>query len=225
VLDGQQCIRACDMGRQTVVCVDAAGRIRERSRGTPERSLVVPNHPVFDPQGNLYVSDSGDYWNPQGTGCIFVVRPDDTTQLFHAGPFAFANGLALDPTGQWLYVAQTTAHNIVRVPLNRPNGAVTVAYILPPDVFPDGLAFSADNQLLIGCYKPDAVWIGHPNGTAEPLLEDPTGELLNRPTNIALHDGRLVVSNLGGLQLTAVATNLATGPIHYPTVRTLDPHR
>jgi len=134
-LDGEERVHACDMGRKAVVCVDAAGRVRERSRGIPQRRLVVPNHPVFDPQGNLYFSDSGDYWNPQGTGCIFVVRPDDTTELFHGGPFAFANGLVIDPTGRWLYLAQTTAHNIVRVPVDRPNGEVTVAYSLPAHVF------------------------------------------------------------------------------------------
>jgi len=82
------------------------------------------------------------------------------------------------------------------------------------------LAFTADGQLLIACYKPDEVWIGHADGIAEVLLEDPTGELLNRPTNIALHGGLLVVANLGGWQLAAVASDLAAGPIHYPMLPT-----
>ena len=215
-LDAGGGLHACDASRRAVLHIGPDGAVTERSRGTPGRPLTSPNFPVFDAAGNLYVSDSGDYWDARGTGAIFVVRPDNTTELFHAGPFRFANGLAIDPAGAWLHVAQSTAGNVVRLPLGHPNGPVEITHMLPPHSVPDGLAFAADGRLVISCYRPDIVYLGSPGGLVEVLIEDHTAELLNRPANAALHGGFLYLSNLGGWHLSAVATDLRPAPLHRP---------
>ena len=215
-LDGQGRIHACDCARRTVWLVERDGTATPQSTGAPERFFTVPNYPIFDCEGNLYVSDSGDYWHPTGDGAILKISPQNETSLFHRGPFAFANGLAIDPTGEWLYVVQSTAPNVVRVPLSKPHGSIEVTHRLPEGTVPDGIAATADGRVVIGCYKPDGLFVGFPNGRVELLCEDPTGELLSRPTNVALANGRLYVANLGGWHLTSMATDMAAAEIFRP---------
>jgi sugar lactone lactonase YvrE len=180
----------------------------------------MPNHGAFDADGNFFLSNSGDYWNPKGTGWIACIDAAGNTRRFHDGPFRFANGVAIDPTGEWLYVAQTTAANIVRIPLSVKNGPIETAYELPPGTIPDGIVFTSSGELLIACYKPDAVMIGGKNGRVDIVCEDPTGELLCRPTNVALRGGELFISNLGGWHLTVLDTTFEPLPLHYPMLDT-----
>lgn len=210
-LDGHGRVHACDMARKAVVRIDPDGKLHERAGG-----FDVPNYPVFDAAGNLFVSDSGEYWNESGTGKVYVVRPDNRRELFHAGPLRFANGLAIDPTGRWLYVVQSTAWNVVRVPLERPNGPIEVAFQLPKNRVADGLAFADDGRLVISCYRPDEVYVGHPDGRVELLIEDQTHELLISPTNVALHGGRLYMANLGGWSVSYIETDMRPAPPHRP---------
>jgi len=215
-LDGNGRIHACDMKLKALMCIAPDGSVTERSSGAPRRAMVLPNYPVFDQYGNLYVSDSGDYYHERGTGCIFIIRPDGTTEVFHSGPFRFSNGLAIDPTERWLYVVQSTAANVVRIPLFRHNGPIEVTHQLPPQTVPDGIAFASDGQLVIACYKPDAVYLGDTKGGVEILIEDPTAELLNRPANVALRGGKLYISNLGAWHISAIDTELQPSSIFYP---------
>ena len=217
-LDGDGSLHACDIKRRAVLRITPDGTVTERSHGVPDWPMEVPNFPVFDAQGCLYVSDSGEYWHDRGTGRLYVIRPDDATEVFHAGPFRFANGLAIDPGGEWLYVAQSTAANVARIPLARPDGPIEVTHTLPQHSVPDGLAFAADGRLVISCYRPDVVYLGHPDGRVEVLVEDLTGELLNRPANTALHGGRLYLSNLGGWHLSVLDTDLHAAPLHRPSL-------
>jgi gluconolactonase len=215
-LDGQGRLHVCNVGRSRVVRVDPDGSSVVRSTGTAARPMEKPNYAVFDARGNLYVSDTGDYWSETGTGVIYVIRPDDTTEVFHHGPFRAANGLAIHPSGEWLYIAQSSAWNVVRVPLSEPDGAIAVTNALPAHTVPDGLAFTAQGRLVIACYRPDIVCLGYPDGRLQVLVEDLTGELLLRPTNVALHDGKMYLANLGGRCISVLDTDLEPGPLHRP---------
>ncbi|MGI9428191.1 MAG: SMP-30/gluconolactonase/LRE family protein [Bythopirellula sp.] len=218
-VDGQGSIHCCDCGQAAVYRVDSDGAVHQRSVGAQDRPFRVPNYGVFDPEGNLFVSDSGDYWHRPGTGYLLKIAPNDSTSVFHRGPFLFANGLAIDPSGQWLYVVQSTAPNVVRVPLDQPDGPLEVTHTLPSGTVPDGLAFAADGRLVIACYKPDAVFVGATDGSIELLCDDPTGELLSRPTNVAIGQGVLYLANIGGWHLTVIETDLTPAPLYYPHVR------
>lgn len=212
-LDGHGRIHACDMARKAVLRIDPDGKVIERAGG-----FEVPNYPAFDAAGNLYVSDSGEYWNETGTAKVYVIRPDNRRELFHAGPFRFANGLAIDPAGRWLYVVQSSAWNVVRVPLTKPNGPIEVVLQLPNHRVADGLAFAEDGRLVISCYRPDEVYVGHPDGRVELLIEDLTHELLISPTNVALHGGRLYMANLGGWSVSWIETDMKPARMHRPLI-------
>jgi sugar lactone lactonase YvrE len=216
--DGHGTIHACDCAQSAVYTIRAAGEVALRSRGAADRPFEMPNHGVFDAVGNFFLSDSGAYWDPRGTGWIARIDAAGNTSRFHDGPFRFANGVAIDPTGEWLYVAQSTAENVVRTPLAAPNGPMEVAFELPPGTIPDGIAFATSGELLIACYKPDAVMLGIHGGRVEVLCDDPTGELLCRPTNVALRGGKLFVANLGGWHVTVLDTPLTPLPLHYPVL-------
>lgn len=218
-VDGEGAIHACDMQNKALYRITPDGGVHRRSTGVPGRAFEVPNHGVFDEAGNFYMSDSGDYWQQEtGTGFVALVDRQDGTTVFHEGPFMFANGLAIHPSGEWLYIAQSTAANIVRIPLDEPNGPIEITHLLPNGTVPDGIAFAVDARLVIACYKPDAILLGLTDGTVETLCEDPTGELLCRPTNVAIGDGKLYISNVGGWHLTEIETNLQAAPIHRPVL-------
>lgn len=219
-VDGNNAVHVCDLGTSTIYRITSDGQVRPRCTGLGDEPLQTPNYPVFDAEGNLYVSESGDYWNKPGTGRILRITPDDQTELFHAGPFSFANGLAIDPTGQWLYIVQSTAANVVRTNLSARGSPIEEVVQLPTGTVPDGLAFAADGRLLIACYKPDGIYLASPEGGVELYAHDPTGELLSRPTNIALAEGMLYVANLGGWHLTAIESDLPPAPLHYPMLGT-----
>ena len=175
----------------------------------------MPNHGAFDVAGRLLSLQFGDYWNPTGTGWIAHIDAAGITSRFHDGPFRFANGWPSIPRANGC-MSQSTAANIVRIPLAAANGPIETVYELPAGTIPDGIVFTASGDLLIACYKPDAVLLGRRDGKVEVVCDDPTGELLCRPTNIALRGGELFIANLGGWHITVLDTSLESLPLNYP---------
>ena len=68
----------------------------------------------------------------------------------------------------------------------------------------------------MSCYRPDKCFIGNADGTTEEFVNDVTGELLNVPTNCALHDGKVYFSNLGGWHISVMDTDMQPAPIYRP---------
>jgi gluconolactonase len=217
-IDGGGNLHCCDAERKAVVVCSPDGAIGERSRGTAEHPMRLPNYGVFDRSGNFYVSDSGTYFG-EPDGRVYVIDANGRTRIFHHGPFAFANGLAIDPDGCWLYVVQSTSPSICRVSLSESDSRIEQTHQLPKHTVPDGIAFAADGTLVITCYRPDVIYLGRPNGSVELFIEDLTGELLNRPTNVALAEGKMYVANLGGWHVSEISTDLKPAPLHRPKVR------
>jgi gluconolactonase len=168
--DGDGAIIACDCAHNALYRIAPDGAVKQWCDQVGSRALVNPNHGVFTPDGRFLFSNSGDYWSPEGDGFIGYVDPDGSTGVFHAGPFRFPNGVAIDPDGHSLYIAQSTAANVARIPLGKPDGPIEIAYTLPAGTVPDGICTTADSRLVIGCYKPDAVFVGHPDGSTETIL-------------------------------------------------------
>ena len=60
-LDGSGNIYACDTKKHAVMRIDQRGNVAVYSHGAADRKMTAPNFSVFDRNGNLYVSDSGDW--------------------------------------------------------------------------------------------------------------------------------------------------------------------
>src|SRR5262249_33672254 len=175
----------CDVAHAAVVRLDGrTGALDRFADGVPGHRLVTPNFPAFDADGRLYVTDSGSA-DAAGPG-ILRFEPDGSGELWHPGPFHFANGLAFDAGCTTLYVAETW-RNAVRAiegsPDGRPGDERALAVL--PGVLPDGLAVAADGTVYIGCYEPSQIMRVRPGGEPEIVIADPTAHILCHPTNIA----------------------------------------
>jgi gluconolactonase len=217
-LDGADNIYVCDMGRRAVLRIDqATGAIDDLTTGRAEVSVRVPNFPVFSAGGSLFFSDSGDW--PAADGVLFVRTPTGEVLVASEEPSNFPNGLAIDPSGQYLYVVESSAPRISRHRLlgdDRIGTRETVVEL--PDLVPDGLAFTADGALLISCYRPDSIFLWDGDALAL-LVHDWTGLLLSAPTNLAFFgDGldRLAGANLAGHTLIEIGADLVGSRLNYP---------
>jgi gluconolactonase len=217
-IDGAGRIYWCDQVLHAVMRFDpATGEAASWSRGAPDVPFRVPNSLVFDDAGRLYVSESGSW--PDHDGAMFVIEPDGRTRVVSTECRDFANGVAIDPAGAYLYVAETSGPSLARFASGADGslGPRELVTLLERTV-PDGLAFAADGRLLISCFRPDAVlvWDG---ATVSTLVDDWTGLTLSAPTNIAFFgDGlaRLAAANIAFLHIAEIVTDVRGAPLRYP---------
>jgi gluconolactonase len=117
-------------------------------------------------------------------------------------------------------VIESHGRCVTRIPIaddGSPGAPAPVVQL--PGSQPDGLALAADGTMIVGCYRPDRIYLIPPNGTPEILAEDPDGVVLNQPTNVAfIGDGldRLAVASLGGWSLMAAGVGVVGLPLRAP---------
>jgi sugar lactone lactonase YvrE len=192
---------ACDLKHAAIFRWGAASKRMDRFAAS---GIRVPNYPVIDEKnGWLYVSDSVGEDNRSG-----VFRYDLKTGeggLWCRDPMSFANGMAMAPDGQGLYVVESDAACISYVPILE-DGSAGPKQVVIEDVsnVPDGLAFAPDGSLFISCYEPSRIYRWRKDRGLETLIEDPTATTIAHPTNIAFKDDKLYTANLGRWHITAI---------------------
>lgn len=195
----------CDLKHAAVFRYDPAdGSLREFATGDGARRLRIPNVPVVDPRRNcLYVSDSHDF-HASGPGVWRFDLETGAGGLWYDRPLRFANGMALAADRASLYVAETFARRVVRIPIG-PDGAAgdAVPFVEGLGGLPDGLALDVDGRLYICCYEPSRVYRADPDGSVALLIDDPEAHMLCHPTNGAFRGTTLFTSNLGRWHITA----------------------
>ena len=198
----------CDLKHATVFRLEvASGRVERFSDGAPDRPFRIPNFPAFDAEGRLYVSDSHEFGKP-GPG-VFRIDPDGRGELWYDRDVTFANGLAVAPDGSALYVAETFASRVFRVPIREDGTAgdrEEVAHV--PGSLPDGLAFDVEGNLYVGCYEPSHVLRVDASGAVDVLWHDVTAHTLAHPTNIAFRGTTMFTANLGRWHLTRIEVGI-----------------
>ena len=206
-IDGSGTVYVCDIGNSCVQQIAADGRIRRYGD-----AIGYPNYPVFDGEGRLWVSDSGD-WGSAG-GAVVRIDPDGATEGVING-LRFANGLAI--VDDWIYVVESTVPGVVRVPLagGTPEPIATFERVVP-----DGLAFDADGGLWIGCWQPNRVYRLAPDGNLNVVVDDWSGVYAPTPTNLAFAGPKLdvlVLASLGTRAVAAIDAGVRGAPLFYPT--------
>jgi len=219
-LDADHNVYACDSVAKAVKKIAPGGGVSSYSQGSPDRPMQVPNYPVFDSAGNLYVSDSGE-WN-EHNGCIYRVRPGGATEIFTSEVKSFPNGMALHPSGSHLYAVVSQAFSVIRIAIEQDGkaGAIENVVECPHNVL-DGLAFDEQENLYIACYSPDVIYRVTPEGALSVLAADWLRVTFASPTNLAFGGPErktMVVASLARWHLTRGEMAVAGATLNYPSL-------
>jgi sugar lactone lactonase YvrE len=197
---GGEWLAICDLNNHCLWKLDIKSKkLVKFSDGAEYHKFNIPNYPVFDNSGNLYVTESGAF--REVTGKVLKYKPDGSGMIWHDGPFNFANGLALDSDQSSLYVVSSWFPGVEKIKINSDGSAGnrSVCCTLPETV-PDGIAFDDGGRLLVSCYAPNRIFKVDKDETVSVLYDDWEAHTLSNPTNIAFggkNFDQLFVSNLG----------------------------
>ena len=197
----------CDLKHKCLWRLDLYTRkLQQFATGADGENFNIPNYPVFDKQGNIYVSESGEFRKINGK--VFKFNPAGEGHIWHNGPFNFANGLGLSADEKHLYIVCTWLPGVERVPINDDGTAgKREVYVTLPQTCPDGLAFDAAGNLYISCYAPNRIYKVNKRQEVSLLIDDWEGHTLANPTNIAFGGegfSQLFASGLGRWQITKI---------------------
>lgn len=190
----------------TIVSLDLDGD--DRRTVIPRTAGHLPNDLVFDDRGGFYFTDShGTTGDPRGG--VYYVQPDSrevTPVLEHLN---IANGLALAPDGQRLWVGEFASNRLHRLDLAdathiAPFGALVPYYFT--GAAPDSMRVDAQGHLYVALYGQGRVLVFSRAGL-------PIGQILlpGRERGRFLHVTSLALEP-GTKSLYIVATDGARAP-------------
>lgn len=205
--DGTRALFICDHRHSAVFRLDLATHHLKRFT---KSGVKIPNFPLVDHARNrLLVSDSYASGTP-GPGIWAYDLATGEGGLWFEQPLDFANGLAIRAGEDALYVCETFAPCITRIPIQEDGSAgepTIFAGGLPG--LPDGIAFDHTGNLIVGCYEPSRLLRISPDGSRiDVLIEDITAHTLCHPTNVAFDGGALYTANLGRWHITKIAMDI-----------------
>lgn len=186
-----------------IVRVEPTGGFSVFASQAGSHKLICPNYGVFDAAGNYYVTDSGNWQKRNGRVIRFTADGRGQTV---AGPFGYANGLALSADQQFLFMVESDSDSVFRFPI-QDDGSLGVHEVYATECgrFPDGLALDAAGNLYVCCYASDEIWRISPQRQKSLFAWDRWAIRLGSPTNLAFGGPAfddLYVANLARTTIT-----------------------
>jgi gluconolactonase len=216
---------ACDDRGPCVHRITPQGAVSVYCNGNAEQRMRVPNYPVFDDAGNLYVSDSGD-WGKKN-GWIWKIAPNGPgggkqAEIWDRSASGFTNGMCLSADGKALYVVESSPPLISRIEI-RPDGSAGKREVVVelPRTVPDGVAFDVNGDLYISLYNPNIIYRYTTKGELITLYDDWEQLMLVAPTNIAFGGAdmkTLIIASLCGWSVHTAPMGVAGLKLRYPKI-------
>jgi gluconolactonase len=197
----------CDLRLQCVFKLDLHGlTLSELTRGGDAEPFSIPNMLAFTRDGRLFVTDSGGFRKVSGK--IYCFDENGAGGVWHRGPFNFANGIAIGPKRDAVFVCCTWLSGVERVEI-QPDGSAgkRSVYAKIPKALPDGLCFDARGNLYVTCYTPARIFKVSPQRKVSVLIDDWEAHTLAFPTNVAFGGkdfDALYAANLGRWHITKI---------------------
>jgi gluconolactonase len=205
----------CNAGLASIVRVRKDGTSRLFADSAGNHKLRQPNYGVFDSEGNLYVSDSGEW--EKTSGCVVRYDARGRGEIFLEGPEPFPNGMALSADERFLFIARSRTDDILQVEIRSDGSAGDRAiYASGVERVPDGLAFDAAGSLYVSCYASDNIYRISAGRNLTLLTYDRDGTTIARPTNIAFGGADrdyLYVANLGRWHINRAKIGVSGQPL------------
>ena len=226
----------CDLGKQAMFRMTQSGQVSFIADHVGDVKLALPNFACYDAEGNLYVSNTStrdlstvlpELSYPEPNGALVRIRPDGSGDVVAKGIYA-ANGVAIDPKEEAVYVLESSRNDCIRIAM-KSDGTFG-----QPEIFsegfpalPDGMAFDVDGNMYItlplhasegNLTLANKIIVVKPNGEWSLLVDDPDGNTLAAPTNCAfggpgLQD--LYFANLEGDHFSRVHTSFHGHPLYH----------
>ena len=209
-------LAACDLRKQCVWRLDLkSAKLSELSGGPRGATFSIPNHLVFMNDQSLLVTDSGAFRKIDGR--IIHIDGGGRAEVWHPGPFNFANGITLSPAGDAVFVVCTWIPGVERIEL-RPDGSAgkRSVYARFSKALPDGLTFDARGNLYVSCYAPARIYKVTPQRKVSVLIDDWEAHTLSNPTNIAFGGEKfdqLFAANLARWHITRIDLKVRGAPL------------
>jgi len=226
----------CDLRHKAVMRLSPDGEVSMLADRVGDFPISIPNFASYDAEGNLYVSNSSsqpgrkvfeEFTHPQPNGAVVRIRPNGRTDMVATGIY-FANGTAIDPNEDAVYVLESSRNDCVRIQIKKDGtfGKPEI-YAQRFPALPDGMAFDVDRNLYItlpgvpenGRNEPRNTIIRvEPSGNWSILIDDPESTKLSFPTNCAfggpdMQD--LFFANLEGDHFCRVRTSFRGHPLYH----------
>jgi len=175
------------------------------------KTLTSSNYPIIDSAGNIWCANSthAPTWpealDGRSDGFLFVLRSDGTSQIVAEG-LCFPNGLAMSTDEKFLYCAQTSAGDVLRFPILTgallgkgerygPKLGIVARRKLNPNIhlpaiiqsrlgYTDGVGLDAEGNLWVCLPAANKVVAITPEGRKITVIHDPSGAVVNHPTNV-----------------------------------------
>ena len=211
---------ACNDRSGCVHRITPDGKVTVYANGNDEQKMRVPNYPVFDDSGNLYVSDSGTWGGRDGF--VWKVAPGGKAEIWDRQANGFTNGMCLSADGRFLYVVESCPPLISRIAIRSDGsaGERKVVVELPRQV-PDGIAFDMNGDLYISLYNPNIIYRLTAAGKLIKLYDDWEQLMLVAPTNIAFGGSdmkTLIIASLCGWSVHTAPMAIPGQPVRYPAL-------
>jgi sugar lactone lactonase YvrE len=179
------------------------------------------NFPLLDDKGRLYVTVSTRL-KPRSLGyrttCDdgFIVLHDERGSRIVADGLGYTNEIAIDASGQWMYVNETFARRLSRFPIHEDGtlGAKEVVTEFGAGTFPDGLAFDMLGNVWVVSIVSNRLICVAPSGEQIIWLEDSNHAHLQfvEQAFIANEMGRPHLDNVKSHQLKNISSIAFGGP-------------
>ncbi len=211
-------VYACDERHACVHRITPQGAVSVYAKGDADRRMKLPNYPVFDDAGNLFVSDSGEFGAKNGV--IWRIGPDGHAEVWDRSASGFPNGMCLSADGRSLFVVESSPPLISRLAIRTDGsaGERTVLLELPRQV-PDGVALDRNGDLYIGMFNPNIIYRYNPDGGLVKLYDDWEQLHLLAPTNLAFGGpdlSTLIIAGLCGWSVHTAPMAVPGLPVRYP---------
>ncbi len=164
-----------DRGRGELQRMAPDGEVRVLAEAIEQRSLEQINFVMLDHAGRVWVTvqttaSKTEAGRPDG----FIARYENGRAWIVAEGFDLTNECRVDARGEWLYVVESTARRISRLPIG-PDGTLGERETFGPDTlgpgFPDGMSFDAAGNLWIAMVLADRLIALTPEGEVLELAD------------------------------------------------------
>lgn len=171
------------------------GLLKLSSAGNPEavlghrnsESFKGVNDLTFDREGNCYFTDQGQTGLHDPSGRVYRLRPNGVLDLVMGG-IPSPNGIALDTTNKFIYIAVTRANAVWRGPLLADGSATKVGAFRTffGTSGPDGMAVDVENRLVVAHASLGGAFVCDARGEVTHFVRSPAGSTV---TNVAYRPG------------------------------------